>query len=235
MGLRLPVTGRADEDFRTNNVLSQCCSLVFESNSPMAYQWGRFIWWLAQGNNATAIQAVAAILVALITAWYAILTHWIMKATKKQASAALQPVLALHRLARAEGETFHTILMQNSSDRPVVFLDVVISCYPRGKRPLVHKLRWWDDQILSARNDAKLRLDFIKELTAMGVREDECGYVADLVVSDLSRQVAIRYSYVWVLGSFSCKAGLPWRVWLRYKIRPWGWRYHRAKRWFSKK
>src|SRR2546425_991587 len=106
----------------------------------MAYEWGRFTWWLAQGQNAVAVQVVAAFVLVGVTAWYTYLTHRVMKATGKQASAALQPLLSLKRLARSAGETFHTILIQNSSDRPVVFLDVVISCYPSGHRPIVHKL-----------------------------------------------------------------------------------------------
>jgi hypothetical protein len=116
-----------------------------------------------------------------------------------------------------------------------VFLDVVISCYPHGHKPISHELRGWDDQILSSGDSAKLQLDFSEKLKALGIDESMCGFHATLVVSDLSRQVAIQYEYVWVLGRFSCKTGLPWRVRWRYKMRPWGWRYHRVKSWFSSK
>jgi hypothetical protein len=91
--------------------------------------------WLAQGQNAVTGQLIAAVLVLFVTAWYTVLTHRIMKATAKQASAALQPELSLCRFARSPGETFHTILIQNSSGRSVVFLDVVISCIQWATRP----------------------------------------------------------------------------------------------------
>jgi hypothetical protein len=198
----------------------------------MAYEWGRFTYWLAQGQNAAAVQSIAAVLVLLVTAWYTFLTHWIMKATARQASAALQPELSLHRFVRAEGENFHTILIENSSGRPVVFLDVVISCHRHGHKAIIHKLRGYDDQILAVSENTKLKLDFSRELTAMHVHEDSCGYQAVLVVSDLSRQVAIEYDYTWVVGRFAGKAGMPWRVRWRYRMRPWGWRYNRVKYWF---
>jgi hypothetical protein len=201
----------------------------------MAYEWGRLTFWLTQGQNAAAVQSIAGVLVVVVTAWYTILTHRIMRATAKQASAALQPELSLSRLVRSPGETFHTILIQNSSGRSVVFLDVVISCHPSGHRPIVYKLRGWDDQILTSGDDAKLRLDFSKELTAIPVDESACGFHAELVVSDLSRQVAIQYGYTWVIGRFACTAGLPWRVRWRYRMRPWGWRYYRLKGLFAGK
>jgi hypothetical protein len=158
-----------------------------------------------------------------------------MKATAKQASAALQPELSLCRLGKSGDESFHTILIENKSDRPVVFLDVVISCHPMGHKAIVHKLRGWDDQILSAGNNAMLKLDFSEELTALRVDISMCGFGADIVVSDLSRQVAIQYDFVWVVGRFACKVGMPFRVRWRYRLRPWGWRYHRVKgRFFSK-
>ena len=156
-----------------------------------------------------------------------------MKATGKQASAALQHVLAMYRFQRSTGETFHTILIRNSSDRPIVFLDVVISCYPMGRRPITLKLRGWDDQILSSGDSANLQLDFTKQLTALRIGEDACGYHAEIVVSDLSRQVAIQYGYTWVVGRFVCKNGLHLRVRWRYRLSNLRWRYYRGKKLFS--
>ncbi|MCX6594558.1 MAG: hypothetical protein NTZ56_23850 [Acidobacteria bacterium] len=198
----------------------------------MIDEWGKFTAWLDAGHNAAAVHVVVA--VAVVTAWYAYLTHRIMRATAKQPYAALQPEDPLCEFARAEEEKFHTILVENKSVRPVVFLDVVISCHPMGRESIVHKLRGWDDQILSAGDHAKLRLDFSKELAELGMSEDMCGFGADIVVSDLSRQVAIQYHFAWVVGLYDCKLGMPWNVRWRYRFRPWGWRYHRIKGWFSK-
>lgn len=181
------------------------------------------------------MQVVAAVLVVVVTAWYAILTHWIMKATRRQASGVLQPVLSLKRLVRAEGETHHRLLIENPSERPIVFLDVFASCHPGGHRAIVHKLRQFDGQILSPKDHVVLELDFVKELAAIRVPEDLCGFYTQIVVSDLGRQVTFRYSYIWVLGCFYCEAGLPWRTWWRYRVQPWGWRYFRAKRLFHKR
>jgi hypothetical protein len=196
----------------------------------VTYEWGRLTYWLAQGQNAVAMQVVAAALVALVTAWYTFLTHRIMKATARQASAALQPVLALSPLVRAPDETFSTLLVHNPSDRPIVFLDVHISCHPSGHRAIVQKRREWDDQILPPKEHFKLQLDFVKELVAINMPEDACGFYAEIVAADLSRQVAIRYS--WAKGHFFCTTGLPFHTWLRHKLRPWGWWYHRMKGWF---
>ncbi len=200
----------------------------------MAYEWGRFTWWLAQGQNAVAMQVAAAVLVAVITGWYALLTHWIMKATHKQATAVLQPQLSIHPMVRQEGETFHTLLVQNSGDRPIVFLDVRNSCHPEGHKSIVHN-PWWEDQILPPGENYKLEIDFSKELEKIGVPEGSCGFGTTLVVCDLGRQVVIQYEYLWVLGRFSCKTGMPWRIRFKYWMRPWRWRYHRVKGWFSRK
>jgi hypothetical protein len=199
----------------------------------VAHEWSRFTYWLAQGQNAPAIQAVTAILLALVAAWYTYLTYWIMKATGKQASAALQPILSLRPFASSPDQPVRTLLIENPTDRPIVFLDVVIVCSPMGQRRIIHKLRAWDDEILSARDSIKLPLDFTKELAVIQVSDEMCGFVARLVVSDLSRYVVIQYEYVWVLGRLTGRAGLPWGVRLRYAIRPLKWRYHRVKHWLS--
>jgi hypothetical protein len=77
--------------------------------------------------------------------------------------------------------------------------------------------------------DTKLPMDFSRELKQKHIHEDSVGYQAVLVVSDLSRQVAIEYEFFWVVGRFTGKAGMPWRVRWRYRLRPWGWRYSRVK------
>jgi hypothetical protein len=186
-------------------------------------QLGHVASWLQQGGNSN-------IILIGITAWYAILTHWIMKATHKQATAVLQPQLSIHPMVRQGEQTFHTLIVKNSGDRPIVFLDVRNSCHPDKRDSIVHNLHW-DDQILPPGEDYKLKINFQKELEVIGVHESSCGFRTTIVVCDLSRQVAIEYEYLWVLGRFSCKSGMPWRVRFKYWIRPWGWRYHRVYHW----
>ncbi len=196
---------------------------------PVPHEWGRFTYWLSQGQNAVAVQFVASIILAVITAWYVIVTRSIMKATAQQASAALQPVLALSQLRKTLDDPIPTVLIQNPGDRPVVFLDVVIWCHPSGHEGIEDRLRFWDDEILAPGEQKELRLDFSKSLREIGVTKDACAFRAELVVSDLSRQAVIQYDYAWVLGRFTCKVGLPWRVRWKYFVRPWGWRYNRLK------
>src|SRR6202021_2640922 len=126
--------------------------------------WGRFTYWLAQGQNAAAAQFIAAIILTVITAWYAFVTRRIMKATAQQASAALQPVLALSQIHKSLDDPIPTVLIQNPGERPVVFLDVLVTCHPSEHKAIVHKYRGWDEQILAPGENAELRLDFSKSL-----------------------------------------------------------------------
>lgn len=68
----------------------------------MTHQWGRLIYWLSEGQNAAAVQALSAIVVAILTAaliWvtsrYVHLTKAIAETTRQQLAASVQPVLAL--------------------------------------------------------------------------------------------------------------------------------------------
>jgi len=65
----------------------------------MAYEWGRFMWWLGQGQNAAAVQAITAIVVMVLTVvligitWrYARLTR---KFTELQLAASFEPNIVL--------------------------------------------------------------------------------------------------------------------------------------------
>jgi hypothetical protein len=191
-------------------------------------QAGRFWWWLQQGGNSN-------IILIGVTVCYVYLTHRIMKATTRQATAFLQPALSIARLVKPDGERMRTLLIRNLGSQPVVFLDVMVSCFPHGKPAIVHRLRGWDDMVLPAGKHAELEYDFSKELTAIHVSLDACGYQALIVVSDLSRQVGGQYEYLPVLGRLTFTLGVPLWVRLRYAGRPWVWRYRRVKSQFSKK
>jgi hypothetical protein len=223
-------------------------SILKNNCSPLPEQWEKGYkgcLWLTNGDDLhigcprDRMRLPCSLLplssLTVITAWYAFVTRRIMKATAQQATAALQPVLTLSRLVDTLDESVPRVLIHNAGDRPVVFLDVVIGCHSSGHRSIVDKLRGWDDQILGPNENTELRLDFSKPLAEIGATQNECGFWLEIVVSDLGRQVVIQYDYVWVLGRFTCKIGLPWRVRWRYIARPWGWRYNRLKRRFSGK
>jgi hypothetical protein len=64
----------------------------------MVYQWGRFMWWLAQGQNAGAVQAVSSVVVVvltvaliLVTARYVRLTGKSLALSSRHFSAIFQP------------------------------------------------------------------------------------------------------------------------------------------------
>jgi hypothetical protein len=199
----------------------------------MANQWERFVWWLGLGQNATALQAIAAVLGTAVTILYAFLTYRIMKATIRQVHAALQPVVAIYRHT-SETNLIPTLMISNSGERPVVFLDVVISCVPRGHERLVRRLSAWDEQILAAGDHATLALDFSKHLTQFAIRQDSCALQARLVISDLSRQAVLQYNYAWVNADCSCKLGLPFQVRWHYLTSPFRYYYHRFKYWLKR-
>jgi hypothetical protein len=52
----------------------------------IAEQWGRFIYWSNQ--NSAAITAIAAVVLVVITGWYAWLTRMALRAVREQAKAA---------------------------------------------------------------------------------------------------------------------------------------------------
>jgi hypothetical protein len=68
----------------------------------VAYEWGRLIWWLGQGQNGIAVQAIAAIAASVATvvlfgirAWYAITTRGLLRISENQLRASLRPDLFL--------------------------------------------------------------------------------------------------------------------------------------------
>ena len=64
----------------------------------MAYQWDRFIYWLAQGQNAGAVQALAAlctvvltVILLIITAVYAYFTWHLLRTSRQGLETTAEP------------------------------------------------------------------------------------------------------------------------------------------------
>jgi hypothetical protein len=157
-----------------------------------------------------------------------------MKASTRQATAMLQPNLSINNLIEHDRPSSRRHLyIKNQGTQPIVFLDFTIRCFPHGKKSIVQRKTALDDVILFVAGEYDLNFDFSTELAAIHVQDSSCGYRVLLVVSDLSRQVVIQYEYFPVLGRTQCTLGMPLRVRWKYRVRPWKWRYNRAKGWLK--
>ena len=95
----------------------------------MEYEWGRFVYWLSQGQNAAAVQAIAAlggltasVLLTAITAWYAWLTKHILVASTLQALDEMRPELNL-LVQPTEAWHGYAFTMQASMERSCLMFD----------------------------------------------------------------------------------------------------------------
>jgi hypothetical protein len=110
----------------------------------MAYEWGRFMWWLYHDSNAASVvQAFTAIAVAVLTAILILVTWWYARLTKKMArtmelqlTLGFQPNLAI------------SCIPVESPFPGTSAVGALISISNRGEQPV--KL----DRILIARTDA---------------------------------------------------------------------------------
>lgn len=97
----------------------------------IAVQWGRFMWWLAQGQNAAAVQALVAIFTGLLTivlvvvTWlYVRLTSHLTRLAGRQLEASLQPSLVFDIAPdMAPGSLY--ISISNKGAHPVYLLKVM--------------------------------------------------------------------------------------------------------------
>lgn len=73
----------------------------------------RFMYWLGQGQNASAVQAVTAIVVAVftvvlifLTGWYANITKSMAKTMRQQLASAFQPFINIEFVHHFQGKGF---------------------------------------------------------------------------------------------------------------------------------
>lgn len=77
-----------------------------------SYEWGRYFYWLCQGQNAAAVQAICAIAVValtigglVVTIQYVRLTKSIADSTHRQLTASLQPLIQMKLDIEGSGES----------------------------------------------------------------------------------------------------------------------------------
>jgi hypothetical protein len=98
----------------------------------MAHQWGRLIWWLAQRQNAAAVQAIVAcvgvpvaILVLVATMRYVVATNRLLKVADRQMRAAVLPQVSVE-LVYAGSKT-GTITIRNLGASYLRFYDLIVA------------------------------------------------------------------------------------------------------------
>ena len=95
------------------------------------------MWWLGQGQNASAIQAVSAAVVALftlilifLTGWYARITSFMSRTMEMQLKAAFQPNVGIKYINHFQGKgigqdgarsesVFNYVHLNNECDSPI--------------------------------------------------------------------------------------------------------------------
>jgi len=109
------------------------------------------MYWLAQGQNAAAVQAVAAIVVAVFTVvliglngWYASVTKDMAKTMRQQLSSAFQPFISIEFAHHFQGksysegvhseEVFNAINLTNKSASPIKLVALRVFIYLNDPR-----------------------------------------------------------------------------------------------------
>jgi hypothetical protein len=198
----------------------------------IAYQWGRFAWWVYHANPEVVATVGSAIVSVIVTAILAVLTYYNVKATYRQASAMLQPALRIQTTfydfvddASGVSNTGSTesgkcsFQLVNLGDHPVVLLDVRGSAHPFARPSVVKQVGWLDEQILYPGFDNRrvVQFDFTNELSEEIRRKVGAGYEFRVVASDLSREISVTYVLHPVVGRITHYLRVPLRVRLKYK------------------
>jgi hypothetical protein len=116
------------------------CILQVPKFAMIQDQFGRFLYWLNQGQNAAAVQAVAALATTFLTIvllWatirYVRLTSSLALATRAQLEAGLRPNLHFDLTRTLDMET--GIQISNVGQVPVRLLSVAVRVEPTGSSP----------------------------------------------------------------------------------------------------
>lgn len=188
-----------------------------------------WLWdWLTEQGASRA----TAILV-FITAYYAFLTHRMSQTMARQTRAMVQPVLHV-KVRPTNGDCYPkgSFVMKNVGTQPILLLDIMLSCTTNGKAAF-EQYELWDEHILPPGHELEPIFDFTKAFEQQGVKgwsSGSYGYYLGVTASDLSRSAVLTYSNLPVLSVSNVKAGMPWRVRLRYAKRSLHWKWLSLKR-----
>ena len=186
------------------------------------------LWaWLLE-NNASR----ATVILVAITGIYAVLTWRMAKAIARQTRAMIQPVvlLAFHW----KDEKYNPVSyfeIKNIGSQPVLLLDVKLWCgcgMPEGRSYTEH-YTLWDEHIVPPGESLCPQFDFRKhfERDKLAPTPGWLSYSLEVVATDLSKQVVLKYTNIPVLSIVNVSRGMPLPVRWRYFVKPFAWRYHR--------
>jgi hypothetical protein len=185
--------------------------------------WYRLWGWLLQDS--------AAILV-FITGGYAILTWRMTKAIARQTRAMIQPVALLEFHWKEEKYYPASYFeIKNLGTQPFLLLDVKLWCGcgvglgpPRG---FTTHYTLWDEHIIPPGESLCPEFDFKRQFENEKLPWSPIclSYSLEVVASDLSKQVVLRYRNIPVLSIVNVDKGMPLSVRWRYFVKPLAWRY----------
>lgn len=188
------------------------------------------LWaWLLEGtNHATAILVV-------ITAIYAFLTWRMARAIARQTRAMIQPVAQLH--FHWNQRTFHPescFEIKNVGAQPLLLLDVNLWCgLHRGMRirEFTEHYTLWDEHIIPPGGSLRPTFNFKDKFDRQKLQWDcDClSYSLDIVVSDISKQVVLRYKSLPVQETVNVSKGMPLSLRWRYAVKRFSWRFPRLR------
>jgi hypothetical protein len=200
----------------------------------IAYQWGKFAWWVYHANPEVVATVLAAVVSVGVTAILVVLTYYNVRASFRQARGMLQPALKIEGTIYLEptrlGPSPVTadsgkgrLHILNVGTSPVVLLDVTIKAKSFARPAVVAQYAWLDEQISYASSDdgILIEFDFSKSVSDETRRKIGCSYEFRVVASDLSREIAVTYLLEKLLerpdDRIRHRLGVPWRVRLKYR------------------
>jgi hypothetical protein len=190
----------------------------------MAYEWGRFTWWLSQGQNATAATAVLTFVLVLVTAWYAWITNRILVYSTLQAREELRPNLIVKVIGNDSitptgvDRTTGQIRIQNIGKYVVAILNVRLTRHVDDRISSSCTLDNLHGALLQASEDLIHPFD-VSSL----VRGNDVGFLAYtlvVVASDRSNRIMMTYDYRTHVNKTLTHPGAPVAVRIRTVFGP---------------
>jgi hypothetical protein len=187
-------------------------------------QLHKFGTWLLANNSSV---------LTLITACYAVLTLRMANAIARQTRAMIQPV-ALLDFHWENNEKYYPVgyfEVKNLGTQPLLLLDMKLFCHLNEgghSRHFTDHFILWDEHIIPPGQSLRPKFDFKCQFEREKLPWSWMGlsYSLEVVTSDLSKQVSLKYRNIPVLGIANVEKGMPLSVRWRYFLKPFGYRYH---------
>jgi hypothetical protein len=187
------------------------------------------LWsWLLADNGVRAL-----VILVVITGWYAFLTWRMAKAIARQTRAMIQPVVQLSfRFEERDLYPVGHIEVKNVGTQPLLVLDIELSCYLNNltfRERLTERFELWDEHIIPPGDSLRPMFNFKRrfESEKWPWDTDVLSYGLDVVTSDLSKQLVLRYVSIPFLGVAYVHNGMPLSVRWRYFVKPFARSYRR--------